>query len=61
MSIKQAVSAMLRNPMFWVAVVYLLFPVDFLPDVAPVVGTLDDLLVFIVSTVVQSKLSTRIK
>lgn len=51
----------LSNPMLWVAIVYLIIPVDLIPDAAPVVGTLDDLLPFIVSMIVQEKMSKNIK
>jgi len=53
---KEAISAVLRNPMFWVAVIYLLVPADLVPDAVPVVGTLDDLLPFAVSMIIQARL-----
>ena len=46
---------LLHNWVFWVAVIYLLIPVEFLPDAMPVVGTLDDLVPFVVSLIVQSR------
>lgn len=59
LTIGDAFNKLLRNPMFWVALVYLLFPVEFLPDATPVIGTVDDLLFWIISLVVQSKLSCK--
>lgn len=49
----------LRNPMLWVAIIYLIIPVDLIPDAAPVVGTLDDLIPFIASMIIQDKMSRR--
>ena len=49
----------LLNPMLWVAIIYLVVPVDFVPDAVPVVGTLDDLLPFIVSMIIQDKMSRK--
>lgn len=51
----------LRNPMLWVAIIYLIVPVDLVPDAVPVIGTLDDLLPFIVSMIVQEKMSKNTK
>lgn len=53
----ETLKKVLRNPMLWVAMVYLIVPVDLVPDAVPVVGTLDDLLPFIVSMIVQEKMS----
>lgn len=52
---KKAFNDLLHNWVFWVAVIYLLIPVEFLPDAMPVVGTLDDLVPFVVSLIVQSR------
>lgn len=49
----------LSNPMLWVAIIYLAVPVDFVPDAVPVVGTLDDLLPFVVSMIIQEKMSRK--
>lgn len=49
----------LSNPMLWVAIIYLVVPVDFVPDAVPVVGTLDDLLPFVVSMIIQEKMSRK--
>ncbi len=48
-----------KNPMFWVAIIYLIFPTDIVPDVLPVVGNLDDLIPFILSMVTQAKISQK--
>ena len=45
--------------MLWVAIIYLLVPADIVPDAVPVVGTLDDLIPFIASMIVQDKMSRR--
>ena len=49
----------LKNPMVWVAVVYLLFPADLLPDTLPVVGTLDDLVPVFLSLILQARSSKK--
>ena len=49
----------LLNPMLWIAIIYLVVPVDFVPDAVPVVGTLDDLLPFVVSMIIQEKMSRK--
>ena len=56
---KKAISDMFKNPMFWVAVIYLLVPVDILSDAIPVIGTLDDLIPFTISMIVQSRLALK--
>lgn len=43
------------NPMFWVAVIYLILPVDIVPDAMPVVGTLDDLVPVFLAMLVQAR------
>lgn len=48
-----AIKRVLSNPLVWVTVIYLLFPVDFVPDVTPVVGTADDLVLFLVTLIIQ--------
>ena len=45
--------------MLWVAIIYLIVPVDFVPDAVPVVGKLDDLLPFIISMIIQDKMSRK--
>lgn len=55
----ETLKKVLRNPMLWVAIIYLLVPVDFVPDAAPVVGTLDDLIPFIASMIIQDKMSRK--
>lgn len=52
---KDAFLKVLHNPMFWVAVIYLLVPVDFLSDAVPVVGTMDDLIPFVIALVIQAR------
>ncbi len=47
------------NPLFWIALVYLGFPVDLVPDALPVVGVADDGLLVIAATIVQSFLTTK--
>ena len=47
------------NPMLWVAIIYLLVPADVVPDAVPVVGTLDDLIPFIASMIIQDKMSRK--
>lgn len=46
----------LKNPMLWVAAIYLLLPVDLVPDAVPVVGTLDDLVPILISLVLQARM-----
>ena len=55
----ETLKKVLRNPMLWVAIIYLIVPVDLVPDAAPVVGTLDDLIPFIVSMIIQEKMSKK--
>lgn len=43
----------LTNPAVWIAAIYLLFPTDIIPDAVPVAGTLDDLVVMILTLVIQ--------
>ena len=45
----------ISNPMFWVAAIYLILPVDIVPDAMPVVGTLDDLVPFFLAMLVQAR------
>ena len=52
---KDTLSKVLHNPMVWVAVIYLLVPIDLLPDVTPVLGTMDDLVPFIIALVLQAR------
>ena len=54
-----ALKKVLRNPMLWVAVIYLLVPVDIVPDAVPIAGTLDDLIPFIISMIVQDTMSRK--
>ena len=54
-----ALKKVLSNPMLWVAVIYLLVPVDVVPDAVPVVGTLDDLIPFIAAMIIQDKMSRK--
>ena len=44
-----------KNPMLWVAAIYLLFPADVLPDAIPAVGNLDDLVIVFLSLILQAK------
>ncbi len=46
-----------KNPMFWIAIVYMLFPMDFIPDAIPIAGNIDDVIMFIWSSLVQSQLA----
>ena len=55
----ETLKKVLKNPMLWVAIIYLLVPADIVPDAVPVVGTLDDLIPFIASMIVQDKMSRR--
>ena len=52
----ESIKKVFKNPMFYVALIYLLFPADILPDAVPIIGTLDDLVPFIVSLIVQNKI-----
>ncbi len=45
----------ISNPMFWVAAIYLILPVDIVPDAMPVVGTLDDLVPVFLAMLVQAR------
>lgn len=49
-------SKVLKNPMLWVAAIYLLLPVDLIPDAVPVVGTLDDLVPIFISLILQARM-----
>lgn len=49
----EAIKRVLSNPLVWVTVIYLLLPVDFAPDAAPVVGTADDLLLMLITLIIQ--------
>lgn len=55
----ETLKKVLKNPMVWVAVVYLLFPADILPDALPVVGTLDDLVPVFLSLILQARASKK--
>jgi len=55
----EALKKVLKNPMLWVAIIYLLVPADVVPDAVPVVGTLDDLIPFIASMIIQDKMSRK--
>lgn len=55
----ETLKKVLKNPMVWVAVVYLLFPADLLPDTLPVVGTLDDLVPVFLSLILQARSSRK--
>lgn len=48
-----------KNPIFWVTVVYLFLPVDIVPDALPVVGMSDDVVLFVLSSLAQSKISQK--
>lgn len=52
-------SKVLKNPMLWVAAIYLLLPVDLVPDAVPVVGTLDDLVPILISLVLQARMGRK--
>lgn len=54
--IMESIKKVLKNPMFYVALIYLIVPVDLLPDAVPFMGTLDDLVPFVVSLIVQNKI-----
>jgi len=45
----------LSNPMVWVAAIYLLLPIDLVPDAMPVVGTLDDLVPVLLALILQAR------
>lgn len=49
----------LKNPMLWVAAIYLLLPVDLVPDAVPVVGTLDDLVPIFISLILQARMGRK--
>ena len=55
----ETLKKVLMNPMLWVAIIYLLVPADVVPDAVPVVGTLDDLIPFIASMIIQDKMSRK--
>jgi len=55
----ETLKKVLKNPMLWVAIIYLLVPADVVPDAVPVVGTLDDLIPFIASMIIQDKMSRK--
>ena len=55
----ETLKKVLMNPILWVAIIYLIVPVDFVPDAVPVVGTLDDLIPFIASMIIQDKMSRK--
>jgi len=57
--ITKTLKKVLMNPILWVAIIYLIVPVDFVPDAVPVVGTLDDLIPFIASMIIQDKMSRK--
>ena len=44
--LKAAIGRVISNPALWVGGIYLLFPVDVVPDAIPAIGCADDLLVF---------------
>lgn len=50
----------LSNPMLWVAALYLLLPIDLVPDAMPVVGTLDDLVPVFLALIVQARKGRKI-
>lgn len=50
---KQALGKVLTNPVIWISALYLILPVDLVEDSVPVAGTLDDLLVFVLSSFIQ--------
>lgn len=52
---KDGFKRVLSNPMVWLAIIYLIVPVDFVPDAVPVVGTLDDLVPVLLAMVIQAK------
>ena len=52
-------SKVLKNPMLWVAAIYLLLPVDLIPDAVPVVGTLDDLVPIFISLILQARMGRK--
>lgn len=56
---KDALSKILKNPMVWAAIIYLLFPVDFVADAVPVAGTADDLAVMLVTMLLQEYFAQR--
>lgn len=51
------IKKILKNPMLYVALAYLILPVDFVPDAAPIAGTLDDIVPILISVIVQQKMS----
>lgn len=56
---KRAFDDLIHNPVFWVAVLYLLLPADLLADAIPVAGTIDDLVPIICSLIYQSRLASK--
>lgn len=50
---KKALRKVLSNPVIWITAVYLIFPVDLIEDSVPVAGTLDDLAVFVITSLIQ--------
>ena len=48
-----AIKKVLSNPLVWITVGYLLFPVDFVADAVPVAGTADDLVLFLITYLIQ--------
>ena len=45
----QSIKNVLKNPLVWLSVIYLLFPIDIVTDAIPVAGTVDDLLAMILA------------
>lgn len=44
---KEQIKSIVKNPIFIVAIIYMLFPIDIFPDGVPIIGNLDDLFVVI--------------
>ena len=45
----QSIKNVLKNPLVWISIIYLLFPIDIVTDAIPVAGTVDDLLAMILA------------
>lgn len=49
----KALSNVMKNPLVWISIIYLLFPVDIVADAIPVAGTVDDLIILILTLMYQ--------
>lgn len=55
----QRIKRVLMNPVFILAVLYLVFPADIIPDATPGVGVIDDLIPVVLSLILEDYLGQR--